>query len=186
MQAISDRRAFILGLAGVLVSARRLARGSSSAEIYELRIDSQRLQHTLEKLSTFGRPVGGSFAAGVSRLAYSDADIAARGYVLELLRAADLEPRIDAAGNIRAIRAGSVPSLKPIVFGSHIDSVPSGGNFDGDLGSLAAIEVVRTLHDHSIRTRHPVEVAIWSNEEGGPVGSEIAVEGHLALAQRKT
>jgi beta-ureidopropionase / N-carbamoyl-L-amino-acid hydrolase len=180
MQAISDRRAVILGLAGALVSARHLARGSSSAEIYELRIDAQRLQRTLEELSTFGRPVGGSFADGVSRLAYSDADIAGRAYVLGLLRTADLEPRIDAAGNIRAIRAGSVPSLKPIVFGSHIDSVPSGGNFDGDLGSLAAIEVVRTLHDHSIRTRHPVEVAIWSNEEGGPVGSEIAVEGPRA------
>jgi len=177
MQAISDRRAFIFGLAGVLVSARRLAQGSPSTEVRELRIDAQRLQQMLEELSTFGRPVGGSFVDGVSRVAYSDADLAGRNYVLELLRAADLEPRIDAAGNIRATRAGSVPALKPIVFGSHIDSVPSGGNFDGDLGSLAAIEVERTLHDHGIRTRHPLEVTIWSNEEGGPVGSEIAVEG---------
>jgi N-carbamoyl-L-amino-acid hydrolase len=177
MQTISDRRAFIRGLAAVLVSARRLAEGSSGTESRELRIDAQRLQHTLEELSTFGRPVGGSFADGVSRVAYSDADLGGRNYVLELLRAAALEPRIDAAGNIRAIRAGSIPSLKPIVFGSHIDSVPSGGNFDGDLGSLAAIEVVRTLHDHGMRTRRPLEVTIWSNEEGGPVGSEIAVEG---------
>jgi beta-ureidopropionase / N-carbamoyl-L-amino-acid hydrolase len=179
MQVISGRRAFILGLAGTLVSARRVAQGSSSTEV-ELRIDAQRLQHTLEELSTFGRPSGGSFADGVSRVAYSEADIGGRNYVLGLLRAADLEPRIDAAGNIRAIRAGSVPALKPIVFGSHIDSVPSGGNFDGDLGSLAAIEVARTLQDHSIRTRHPLEVTIWSNEEGGPVGSEIAVEGPRA------
>jgi N-carbamoyl-L-amino-acid hydrolase len=94
-----------------------------------------------------------------------------------LLRAAGLEPKIDAAGNIQAVRAGSVPSLKPIAFGSHIDSVPNGGNFDGDLGSLAAIEVIQTLQDHAIRTRHPLQVTIWSNEEGGPLGSQIAVEG---------
>jgi beta-ureidopropionase / N-carbamoyl-L-amino-acid hydrolase len=177
MQATTDRRTFVIGLAGALACATRLAHGVSGRGVDELRIDAQRLQHTLEELSIFGRPVGGSFADGVSRVAYSDADVAGRDYVLALLRAADLEPKIDAAGNIRAVRAGSVPSLKPIVFGSHIDSVPSGGNFDGDLGSLAAIEVVRTLQEHAIRTRHPLEVAIWSNEEGGPVGSQIAIEG---------
>jgi len=180
MQVIHDRRAFVIGLAGALVSARRLAQGSSSTEVYELRIDAERLQHTLEELSTFGRPAGGSFADGVSRVAYSDADTGGRNYVIGLLRAAGLEPRIDAAGNIRAVGAGSISALKPIVFGSHVDSVPNGGNFDGDLGSLAAIEVVRTLRDHGIRTRHPLEVTIWSNEEGGPVGSEIAVDGPRA------
>src|SRR5262252_10006228 len=135
MQVIRNRRAFIVGLAGALMGARRLAQGSSSTDVYELRIDAERLQHTLEELSTFGRPVGGSFADGVSRVAYSDADTAGRNYVLGLLRAAGLEPRIDAAGNIRAVRAGSISALKPIVFGSHIDSVPNGGNFDGDVGS---------------------------------------------------
>jgi len=177
MRVSSDRRTVVLGLTGALVSATRLARGASGTSPYELRVDAQRLQHTLEGLSTFGRPVGGTFADGVSRVAYSDADVAGRDYVLGLLRAADLEPRIDAAGNIQALRAGAIPSLKPIVFGSHIDSVPSGGNFDGDLGSLAAIEVARTLKEHAIRTRHPLEVAIWSNEEGGPFGSEIAIDG---------
>jgi beta-ureidopropionase / N-carbamoyl-L-amino-acid hydrolase len=121
-----------------------------------------------------------SFADGVSRVAYSDADVAGRAYVLELLRTAGLEPHIDTAGNIHGVRAGSIPSLKPIVFGSHIDSVPSGGNFDGDLGSLAAVEVVRTLRDHAVYTRHPLEVVIWANEEGGPIGSRIAVEGPRA------
>jgi beta-ureidopropionase / N-carbamoyl-L-amino-acid hydrolase len=177
---MSDRRRFVLRLGGALLSATRLAYGTSRASPHQLRVDAQRLQQTLEELSTFGRPVGGTFADGVSRVAYSDADRAGRQYVLGLLRAADLQPRIDAAGNIQAIRAGSVPSLKPIVFGSHIDSVPSGGNFDGDLGSLAAIEVIRTLKDHALRTRHPLEVAIWSNEEGGPLGSEIAVDGPRA------
>lgn len=180
MQAISDRRTFVIGLAGSLLTATRPTHGASDSSPYALRIDAQRLQRTLEELSTFGRPAGGSFTDGVSRVAYSDADVAGRNYVLGLLRAAGLEPKIDAAGNIQADRAGSDGSLKPIVFGSHIDSVPSGGNFDGDLGSLAAIEVVRTLQDHGRRTRHPLEVAIWSNEEGGPLGSRIAVEGPRA------
>ena len=177
MPVTSDRRAFVVALAAGLASAMRVAYGRPAKSVYDLRIDALRLQHSLEELSTFGRPVGGSFADGVSRVAYSDADLAGRGYVLGLLRAARLEPRIDAAGNIQAIRAGSVAALKPIVFGSHIDSVPNGGNFDGDLGSLAAIEVIRTLEDHGVRTRHPLEVAIWSNEEGGPVGSQIVIEG---------
>ena len=86
-----------------------------------------------------------------------------------------LEPRIDTAANIFATRAGTDPTLKPILFGSHIDSVPSGGNFDGDLGSLSAIEAVRTLHDHGVTTRHPLQVVIWSNEEGGTIGSRAAV-----------
>ena len=186
MRAIRNRRAFVAGLAGALVCARRLAQGSSSTKVHELRIDAERLQHSLEELSTFGRPVGGSFAAGVSRIAYSDADVAGRGYVLGLLRTAGLEPKVDAAGNIRALRGGSVPSLKPIAFGSHIDSVPNGGNFDGDLGSLAAVEVVQTLRDHAIRTRHPLEVMIWSNEEGGPLGSQIAVDGPQAADLERT
>jgi hypothetical protein len=70
----------------------------------------------------FGRPEGGTFADGVSRVAYSDADVAGRQYVMDLMRAAKLEPLIDPAGNIFATRAGSEPSLPPILFGSHIDS----------------------------------------------------------------
>lgn len=174
---VSNRRTFLIGLAGTLVTAHRVAHGRSATSVHDLRIDALRLQRSLQELSTFGRPVGGSFADGVSRVAYSDADVAGRRYVIGLLRAAGLSPEIDAAGNIRGVRAGSDLSLGPIVFGSHIDSVPNGGNFDGDLGSLAAIEVVQTLQDHAIRTRHPLEVAIWSNEEGGPVGSQIAAEG---------
>ena len=85
---------------------------------------------------------------------------------MDLMRAAGLEPRIDAAGNIFGRRAGQRRALKPILFGSHIDSVPSGGNFDGDLGSLSAIEVVRTLKDRGVTTRHPLEIVVWSNEEG--------------------
>jgi len=93
-----------------------------------------------------------------------------------LMREAGLAPRIDAAGNISGTRAGSDASLKPIVIGSHIDSVPGGGNFDGQLGSMAAIEVVRVLNEHHLATHHPLEVTLWSNEEGGPIGSSAVVE----------
>ena len=114
-----------------------------------------------------GIPVeGGTFADGVSRVAYSDADVGGRQYVMDLMRTAGLEPRIDPAGNIFASRAGSEPSLPPILFGSHIDSVPNGGNFDGDLGSLAAIGVIEALDRANIRTRHPLEIVVWSAEEG--------------------
>ena len=114
----------------------------------------------------FGRKAGGTFADGVSRVAYTDADIAGRRYVMDLMRGAGLTPRIDPAGNIFATRPGSEPALKPILFGSHIDSVPNGGNFDGDLGSLAAIGAVDALNRASVRTRHPLEVVVWAAEEG--------------------
>jgi N-carbamoyl-L-amino-acid hydrolase len=85
-----------------------------------------------------------------------------------------MEPRIDTAGNIFGSRAGSNQDLKPILFGSHIDSVSSGGNFDGDLGSMAAIEILRTLKEHVITTRHPLQIVIWTNEEYGFTGSRAA------------
>src|SRR5262250_872879 len=78
-----------------------------------LRIDAARLQRSLEGLSVYGRPAGGSFVDGVSRIAYSDADVAGRKYAMDLMRSAGSEPRIDAAGNITAVRKGSEPSLKP-------------------------------------------------------------------------
>jgi len=170
------RREMLSGLiatsAGLTLPGRSAARTTS---VSDLRVDAGRLRQSLEALSAYGRPAGGSFSDGVSRTAYSDADIGGRRFAMDLMRAAGLEPRIDTAANIFATRSGSDPSLKPILFGSHIDSVPGGGNFDGDLGSLSAIEVVRTLHDHDVTTRHPLQVVIWSNEEGGTIGSRAAV-----------
>jgi N-carbamoyl-L-amino-acid hydrolase len=147
------------------------------------RVNAGRLRRRLEELSVFGRPAGGSFADGVSRFAYSDADVAGRAYVVKLMEGAGLKPRIDAAGNIFGRRAGGRDSLPPVLFGSHIDSVPNGGNFDGDLGSLGAIEVIETLNEAGIATRRPLEVVVWQNEEGfafnnGLEGSR-AVAGHL-------
>ena len=138
------------------------------------RVDAAVLRQRLEGLSVFGRPAGGSFADGVSRVAFSDADVAGRNYVLGLMRTAGLTPRIDPAGNIFARRPGTDNNLPPILFGSHIDSVPSGGNFDGDLGSLAALSVIETLDRAATRTRHPLEIVVWSSEEGVAFGRGLA------------
>jgi beta-ureidopropionase / N-carbamoyl-L-amino-acid hydrolase len=161
-------------LAGFVVAGAAASLADLSFDATGLRINPGRLQQSLEGLSVYGRSAGGTFADGVSRVAYSDADVAGRKYAMDLMRAAGLQPRIDTAGNITAVRPGSDSSLKPILFGSHIDCVPSGGNFDGDLGSMAAIEVMHTLQDNRLTTRHPLQTVIWQNEEGGLVGSRVA------------
>ena len=147
----------------------------------DLRVTGDRINSHLTALSEFGKNPQG----GVSRVAYSDFDKSARVKVMEWMRAAKLEPKIDVAGNIMAVRPGTVAGLKPILFGSHIDSVPEGGNYDGDVGSLAAIEVAQTFAEHNITTRHPLEIVIWQNEEGGLFGSR-AVSGQLTAAELKT
>ena len=169
------RRELLLGAAALVGPAALSGRAFAGRAAASLRIDAARLQQTLEALSVHGRPAGGSFADGVSRVAYSAADVAGRAYAVELMRDARLQPRIDTAGNIFGWRDGSDRSLKPILVGSHIDSVPNGGNFDGDLGSLSAIEIVRTLNSNGLTTRHPLQVVIWSNEEGGTVGSRSTI-----------
>ncbi len=147
---------------------------SSEASTSDLRINADRLRESLEGLSLYGRPAGGTFADGVSRVGFSDADVAGRNYVMQRMRGFDMEPRVDSAANIFGSRAGSDQSLKPILFGSHIDSVPSGGNFDGDLGSLSAIEVMHTLKERNVTTRHPLQMVIWTDEEGSFAGSGAA------------
>jgi beta-ureidopropionase / N-carbamoyl-L-amino-acid hydrolase len=128
-------------------------------------IDSQRVQSTLEKLSEFGKNPEG----GVTRLGFSETELAAREYVTSLMNKAGLQVRVDPAGNIFGTRPGS-EKLPILLFGSHIDSVLHGGNFDGDLGSLGAIEVIHALNDLSVKTRHTLEVVIWTNEEGNHFG----------------
>ena len=149
-----------------------------------LRVDplvtGERINAHLTALSEFGKNPQG----GVSRVAYSDADRAGRAVVIDWMRAAKLDPTTDFAGNIIGRRAGTDASLKPILFGSHIDSVPDGGNYDGDVGSLAAIEVAQTFAEHSVTTRHPLEIVVWQNEEGGLYGSR-AVSGQLLPSELK-
>src|SRR5713226_4670855 len=134
----------------------------SQGALRGFQVNSQRLQQTLDKLSEFGRNPEG----GVTRLGFSEADMAAREYVMGLMRQAGLAVRVDPAGNIFGRRPGT-ENLPVLLFGSHIDSVPHGGNFDGDVGSLGAIEVTRSLNEQKVKTRHPLEVVVWTNEEGG-------------------
>jgi N-carbamoyl-L-amino-acid hydrolase len=165
------RRAFLKGLSGAVVGLS--AHLDLRAQTRGLRIDDRKLRERIEKLSVFGRPAGGTFADGVSRVAYSDADIEGRRFVMAEMRAAGLQPRIDPAGNIFARRA-VVAGDKPILFGSHIDSVPNGGNFDGDLGSLSALAVIEALDAAGVVTRHPLEIVVWAHEEGFAFGRGLA------------
>ena len=134
-------------------------------------VNPDRLHESLMKLATYGKNAAG----GSDRVAFSEHDWEARVYVKELMRNAGMEVSVDFAGNIIGRKAGKNPSLKPISFGSHIDEVPNGGDYDGPVGSLGAIEVVRTLTEKNIQTEHPLEVIIFTNEEGGVVGSRALV-----------
>ena len=139
----------------------------------DLRINGKRVNGHLLELSRFGKNPEG----GVTRVAYSDVDLQGRAYVIQLMRDAGLDVVIDAAGNIVGRRAGADPGKKPIVVGSHIDSVPQGGNYDGNVGSMAAIEVAQSLAEQGVALRHPLEVVIFQNEEGGTVGSMAITAG---------
>ncbi len=133
------------------------------------RVNGARINAHLAALSEFGRNPQG----GVSRVAYTPADLQGREYAISLMKAAGLDVRIDAAGNIVGSRAGSDASLPPLWIGSHIDSVPEGGNYDGDVGSMSAIEVAQTLNEQNVTTRHPLRIMIFQNEEGGTIGSHV-------------
>lgn len=124
-------------------------------------INSARLNHSLEELGRIGNTPD-----GMQRLAFTPADVAGREYTMSLMRRAGMEIRIDTGGNIIARKAGSVPGLPAIALGSHTDTVPCGGKYDGALGVMGAIEVVQALADQNLTLRHPVEVLVFTNEEG--------------------
>jgi beta-ureidopropionase / N-carbamoyl-L-amino-acid hydrolase len=140
-------------------------------------VNEARIQQRITELSKFGANPEG----GVSRVAFSPADLAGREYIKGLMQAAGLTVRVDAAGNVIGRRNGSDPQLPPIMTGSHIDSVPGGGNYDGDVGTLGAIEVAQVLHERGIRLRHPLEIISFTNEEGGLIGS-LVLTGRLQPA----
>src|SRR5215213_717095 len=142
-------------------------------------IDAARLRNRLERLSYHGRPTGGTFADGVNRVAYSTADLTARAWIIDEIKGADIVPRIDAAGNIFA-RFGGQPNQPPILFGSHIDSVPTGGNFDGDLGTFSALEVIQAVQAAKVQTTHPIEMVVWAHEESTAFGIGTAASRIVA------
>jgi N-carbamoyl-L-amino-acid hydrolase len=144
-----------------------------------IRIDKDRLIASLAELATIGATDGG----GVTRLALSDEDKSARDMLAQWMREAGLAVRVDDLGNMTGVRAGSTEA-PPVLLGSHIDSVVKGGKYDGALGVLAALEVVRTLNDHGVQTEKPVAVVNWTNEEG--VRFEPAMTASGAVSGRFT
>jgi len=184
-----DRRRFGRRLAGALgalgfaplLPAGHVLGGLEAAaprKRENLLVNGDRLNRSLAELSRFGRTPEG----GISRVAFSDADLAARAWLGELMEGAGLRTRVDEAGNLIGSRAGTEAGLPPILFGSHTDSVPDGGNYDGQVGSMAALEAARRLHETSVATRHPLEVVIFSNEEGGKTGSR-AMSGEVEASE---
>ena len=133
-----------------------------TTDVSNLRINGDRLWQSLMELAEIGATKKG----GVCRLALTDLDKQGRDLVTRWAHEAGMTVTIDKIGNGFMRRAGRDNSLPPIMTGSHIDTQPTGGKFDGNYGVLAGIEVVRTLNDHNIETEAPIEVAFWTNEEG--------------------
>lgn len=146
---------------------------AESGDPQALRVNAERLQKRIDRLAR----IGGS-TRGVTRLAFTEADLRGRAYVTRLMQEAGLEVRVDEAGNLSGFLQGGLPALAPIVLGSHTDTVPRGGAYDGVLGVMAAIECVQVLRENGIRTRHPLEFLVFANEEGGLTGSR-ALSGRL-------
>ncbi len=141
-----------------------------------LRIDPARLWDTLMDTAEIGKTPKG----GICRLALTDLDRQVRDWLVAAAKDAGCEVRVDALGNIFAIRPGTDPSLAPIGFGSHLDTQPTGGKFDGILGVLAGLEVIRTLNDAGIETRYPVCLVDWTNEEGSRFAPAMIASGVYA------
>jgi N-carbamoyl-L-amino-acid hydrolase len=154
---------------GLLGSASSQAAAGTPYKVNEARMLTR-----LAELAKFGRDENGHGY----RVAYTTADRQGRAWFIAQMKQAGLEPVIDAAGNLIGKRKGKNPALKPIAFGSHIDMVPDGGNYDGPLGSISALEVIDVLNEHHLLTQHPLEVIIFANEEGGTIGS-MALAGGL-------
>ena len=128
----------------------------------DLRINGTRLWNSLMELAH----IGATDKGGVKRLALTDLDRQGRDLVVQWAKAEGLAVTVDQIGNVFMRREGTNPGLPPVVTGSHIDTQPTGGKFDGNYGVLAGLEVVRTLNERGIRTEAPIEVAFWTNEEG--------------------
>lgn len=125
-------------------------------------INAERLWRRLMQMAQ----IGATAAGGCNRQALTDEDAAGRALFMTWCKDAGCDIRLDAIGNIFARRPGRDASAAPVMTGSHLDTQPTGGKFDGIYGVLAGLEVVETLNDHGIETDHPVEVVVWTNEEG--------------------
>lgn len=139
-------------------------------------VNAQRFWSTIERSAQIGRGREG----GLSRLALSDADKEVRDVFVGMCRDAGLSVKIDQVGNIFARRAGQDDSLPPVLVGSHLDTQANGGRFDGIVGVMGALEVVRTLNDLQHVTRRPLEIVNWTNEEGARFSPPMLASGCFA------
>jgi N-carbamoyl-L-amino-acid hydrolase len=167
-----DRRRFLQQAAAaaalpVLTPAMDTFASLARPQAKPLHVNGARLNGWLSQFDQIGRT-----ATGINRVAYSEADLAGRAFTANLFKESGLAMRLDTLGNMIARVPGSVPGLAPLLIGSHVDSVTDGGNYDGPVGSFSAIEVARTLAEQKVRLRHPLDVVVWQNEEGGTVGSK--------------
>ncbi|MGH7276656.1 MAG: Zn-dependent hydrolase [Candidatus Rokuibacteriota bacterium] len=140
-----------------------------------MRIDRKRLEQSIEELGRIGETPRG----GLTRLALTDEDKRGRDWMVARMREGGLAVTIDRMGNIFGRRAGA-EELPPVMMGSHVDSVPTGGKYDGQLGVLCGLETIRALNDDGIKTRHPVTLAIFTNEEGARFQPAMLASGVLA------
>ena len=141
----------------------------------EIGIDRARLEQSIDELGRIGATPRG----GLTRLALTDDDKRGRDLMVRWMREAGLRVTVDQMGNIFGERAGREP-LPPVMMGSHVDSVPTGGKYDGQLGVLCGLETIRVLNTHGIRTRHPVTLAIFTNEEGARFQPAMIASGVMA------
>jgi N-carbamoyl-L-amino-acid hydrolase len=141
-----------------------------------LKINGPRLWDSLMEMAQIGATPKG----GVNRLTLTDLDKESRHLFIRWCEQAGCSIGVDAMGSIFARRPGTDPSLPPVMMGSHLDTQPTGGKFDGALGVLAALEVVRTMNDLGVQTRHPVEVSMWTNEEGSRFAPSMVASGVFA------
>ena len=147
-------------------------------DLSKLRVNGARLRASLEEMAT----IGATPAGGVQRLTLSDEDRRARDLFVKWLKELDLSVSIDEMGNIFGRRKGRNDSLPPVMAGSHIDSQPRGGRFDGILGVMGALEVMRTLHGNTVETERPLIIVDWTNEEGSRFAPAMVASGVWAGA----
>ena len=147
-------------------------------DLSNIRIDGARLWDSLMDMAKIGPGLKG----GNRRLTLTDVDRDGRNLFAAWCAAAGLGMSIDQMGNMFARRAGQDDTLPPVMMGSHLDTQPTGGKFDGVLGVLGALEVMRSLNDLKIKTRHPIEVANWTNEEGSRFAPAMISSGVFAGA----
>src|ERR1700710_98574 len=151
------------------------------ADLSNIRIDGTRLWDSLMEMAK----IGGTEKGGCKRLTLTDVDRNGRELFTRWCDEAGLALAVDDMGNMFARRAGEDDSLAPVMMGSHLDTQPTGGKFDGVLGVLGALEVVRSLNDLKIRTRRPIEIANWTNEEGSRYAPAMISSGVFAGAYSK-